>query len=74
MSFAIVCVVCSLLSGQLLPLQNEIWLTLVLLKKNPVPCSQYSLKYISGKHILPDSKAVPQEFLYDGLNREMVNN
>ena len=32
-------------------------------KKKPIPCSQYSLKRVSGKHILPDLKAVPREFL-----------
>ena len=32
-------------------------------KKKPIPCSQYSLKRVSGTHILPDLKAVPQEFL-----------
>lgn len=33
-----------------------------------------SLRNISGKHILPIFKAVSQEFLYDELNGEMINN
>lgn len=38
-----------------------------------MPCSPYSLKKnVSSKHILPDFKAVPQEFLYGELNREIT--
>lgn len=75
MNSAILCLNCTVLSGQLFLFKVEIWFTLaIFFFFNLLFCGLYSSRKVSGKYILPVFKAVPQEFLYDDLNREMINN
>lgn len=73
MNFALLRLNCSVLSGQVFLFKVGIWFILAIWKK-VLYRDLYSSRKVSGKHILPVFKAVPQEFLYDELNREMINN
>lgn len=73
MNFALLRLNCSVLSGQLFLSKVEIWFILAIWKKI-LYRDLYSSRKVSGRHILPVFKAVLREFLYDELNREMINN